>query len=188
MVSSRPSRLPTRVSHLTTCLPCLLPSSPNALALLPKNKNKKQTKNSPPSLPLSLPTFYIPHFSLPQWSPKGNPALPLSYFPPPGLPSLPITRNLMAPVVSPQPLTSNLPQPPTSALHPPAQMMTYEPSQIWDGGSDGQTPTALSPFPNFNSPLPLPPTFPVSLDSQALPLTSPLPINHPSHNEASLPL
>ena len=182
VVSPRPSRLPNRVSHLTTCLPCLLPSSPNALALLPKTKKIKQTKNSPPSLPLSLPTLPSPHSPLPQWLPKGNPALPLSYIPPPGLPSLPITRNLMAPVVSPQPLTSNLPQPPTSALHPPAQMRTSPPipHQSSDGGSDGQTPSALSPFPNFTSPLPLPPTFPVSLDSQALPLTIPLPIySHP---------
>jgi len=55
--------------------------------------------------------------------------------------------------------------------------------------SDGQAPfSPLSPFPNFTSPIPLPPPFPVSLDSQSLPLTSPLPINHPSHNEASLPL
>ena len=94
VVSPRPSRLPNRVSHLTMCLPCLLPSSSNGLALLPKNKNKKQTKNSPPFLlPLSLPTFPSPHSPLPQWSPKGNPALPLSYFTPPDLPSLPITRK-----------------------------------------------------------------------------------------------
>ena len=119
VVSPRPSHLPTRVTHLTTCSPCLLPSSQNALALLPKNK--KQTKNSPPSLPPSLSTFPNPPSPMPQWSPKGNPALPLSYFPPPGLPSLPITHNLMAPVVSPQPLPSTLPQPLTSALHPPAK-------------------------------------------------------------------
>ena len=56
-------------------------------------------------------------------------------------------------------------------------------------GSDGQAPFApTSPFPHFTSPIPLPIHFPVSLDPQSLPLTSPLPINHPSHNEASLPL
>jgi hypothetical protein len=50
----------------------------------------------------------------------------------------------------------------------------------------------MGPFPDFPpspiSPLPLPPPFPSSLDSKSLPLTSPLPVLSPLHNDSSFPL
>ena len=180
------------------CLPSRVPPPGHAFSLISSfpSSGQRRGKSSPPPF---LPSFVFPPTPT-QWSPRGNraddpslkKALPFSHDSSPGLPTH------LTPPPSLACFSPNLPpQPPTSASsQPPAQMMplgrTGMPHPSHAGShaeSDGQAPfSPLSPFPNFTSPIPLPPPFPVSLDSHSLPLTSPLPINHPSHNEASLPL
>jgi len=66
-------------------------------------------------------------------------------------------------------------------------MLSHPLPPRWDYHSDGSL-SQLSSFPNFSTPLPPPPPFPSSLDSQSLPLTSPLPVLSPLHNDSSFPL
>jgi hypothetical protein len=67
---------------------------------------------------------------------------------------------------SPSSPKSTSPSLPSSAS-PPSHMMSHQIPTRWDHHSDGSL-SRLSSFPNFSTPLPLPPPFPSSLDSQSL--------------------
>ena len=179
-VRTFPPRLPSRVSPNLTCFPCLPLSSTAHVSRHSSSSIPFPTCDPPrPSLS-SQPLSHVPPSAAPplQWGTRADGTSPSSSF----LPSC-----LSAPSDASPPSPQSILPPLTSASSPPSHMMSHHIPTRWDHHSDGSL-SRLSSFPNFSTPLPLPPPFPSSLDSHSLPLTSPLPVLSPLHNDSSFPL